>query len=302
MRARIAAALCHSRQVAPHKTFEFDNCRLAYRIEGAGPPLVMLQGVGAEGTAPNPLLDILKKHYSCLTFDNRGTGSSLPLGTQLTVDQMAADALALMEHAGWTSAHIVGHSLGGLVALQAALEAKPRVRSLALLCTFARGADATRMTPKLLWITLRLRFGTRSIRRRAFMELVLPPGRKEPAADKVAALLSTVFGHDIADLPPITDRQIAAMRGHDVTSRLHELSGITTLVVTGEKDTIAPPSSGRVIAAGIPGARYIEIPGASHAFPILEPERCGALILQNIAVAERTAPRSASDGTTPASC
>jgi pimeloyl-ACP methyl ester carboxylesterase len=64
---------------------------------------------------------------------------------------------------------------------------------------------------------------------------------------------------------------------------LGELAGIPTLVISGDRDIIARPSSGRAIAAGIPGARYIEIAGASHAFPILEPERCAALILEHLA-------------------
>jgi pimeloyl-ACP methyl ester carboxylesterase len=204
---------------------------------------------------------------------------------RFTVEQMAADALALMDNARWASAHIVGHSMGGLIALQLALAAKPRVRSLSLLCTFARGADGTRMTPRLLWIGLRIRFGSRHTRRRAFMELVLPPGEGYP--DDVAERLSTILGHDIADMPPIAGLQLAAMREADLTRRLGELSGIPALVLSAEKDLIARPSSGRAIAAGIPGARYIEIQGASHSFPILEPERCAALLLEHLADAER---------------
>ena len=117
------------------------------------------------------------------------------------------------------------------------------------------------------------------------MELVLPSG--QPGSDDMAERLSAVLGHDIADMPPITGQQLAVMRRHDVTSRLHQLSGIPTLVISGEKDGLAPSSSGRAIAAGIPGSRYVEIPGASHALPILEAERCGALLLEHLAAAER---------------
>lgn len=267
-----------------NRWLDFAGCRLAYRIEGAGPPLVMIQGVGANGLASNPQIDILKHHYTCLTFDNRGIGLSQPVGVRLTVDQMAADTLALMDRIGWTSAHIVGHSLGGLIALQVALTARARIRSLSLLCTFARGADATRMSADILWIALRLRFAPRSWRRKAFMELVLAPGQKAP--NGLAEHLSAIFGHDIADMPPISSQQLVAMRQKDVTARLSELSGIPTLIINGEKDLVARPSSGRAIAAGIAGSRYIEIPGASHAFPILEAERCAGLLLENLAAAE----------------
>lgn len=270
----------------PHvQTYEFEGCRLAYRIDGTGPPLVMIQGVGAHGIAYNPQVEILQAGYTCLTFDNRGIGASQPVGKTLTVHQMAADTLALMDHLGWQSAHIVGHSLGGLIALELALTAKSRVRSLTLLNTFANGTDATRMSLQLLWISLKLKFGTRRIRRNAFMELVLAPGQKKEQGAGVADHLARVLGHDVADLPAISAMQLAAMKSHDVTPRL-ELAGIPTLVISGEKDMIARPASGRAIAAGIPGARYVEIAGASHAFPILEAERCAGLTLEHLAEAE----------------
>jgi pimeloyl-ACP methyl ester carboxylesterase len=282
--------------VGSFETLEFQGCRLAYRIEGAGPPLVLIQGVGAHGLGWNPQVEILKQSFACLTFDNRGIGASQPAGERLTVEQMAADALALMEHAGWESAHVVGHSLGGLIAVQLTLADKPRVRSLSLLCTFARGADATRLTAALLSIMLRIRFGTRRFRRQAFLELVLPPDKVNGSADAIAERLAAVLGHDIADIPPITGRQLAAMKHHDVSRRLHELAGNPTLVISGEKDTLASPASGRALAAGIPGSRYVEIAGASHALPVLEARRCAALLLDHLREAERRIHESAPGG------
>jgi len=247
----------------------------------------MIQGVGAHGLGWNPLMDILKEQFTWLTFDNRGIGASQPAAQPLSIELMAADSLAIMEHAGWASAHIVGHSMGGLIALQLALMAKPRVRSLSLLCTFPRGEAAMHMTLKLVWIMLRIRFGPRPLRRKAFLELVLPPRRTKRYPDDIADRISDVLGHDVADFPPSVNDQLAAMRLCDLTPRLQELAGIPTLVVSGEKDIIARPSLGRAIAEGIPGSDYIEIPGASHAFPVLEPERCSDLLWEHLAVAER---------------
>jgi pimeloyl-ACP methyl ester carboxylesterase len=246
----------------------------------------MIQGVGAQGTAYNPQIEILKARYACLTYDNRGIGASQPAAKTITVNQMARDALALMDHVGSSSAHIIGHSLGGLVALELALMARPRVRSLTLLNTFASGAAASHMTLRLLWIVLRLQFAPRPFRRDAFMELVLAPGEGKAKVRGLAERMARVLGHDVADLPSISNQQLSAMRAADVTGRLAELSGIPTLVISGEKDMIARPSLGRAIASGIPGARYLEIAGASHAFPILEAERCAALIMEHLAGAE----------------
>src|SRR5207247_6353917 len=136
----------------------------------------LLQGVGFHGGGWRPQVDGLADRFRCVWFDNRGVGLSQPRGGPLTIDQMADDARAVLDAAGCESAHVVGHSLGGLVALNLALSARDRVRSLSLLCTFARGKDATRLTLAMLWIGTRTRIGPRRMRRRAFLELVLSPG------------------------------------------------------------------------------------------------------------------------------
>src|SRR3954452_8529815 len=126
------------------------GCALAYDVRGSGPPVLFIQGVGIHGDGWGPQVEGLASVYQCLTFDNRGMSRSQPLGCKLTVEQMADDAHAVMRHQGWDPAHVVGHSLGGLVSLQLALTRRSCVRSLSLLCTFANGRVATRMTPKIL--------------------------------------------------------------------------------------------------------------------------------------------------------
>ncbi len=268
------------------ESLEFQGCRLAYRIDGSGPPLVMIQGVGAYGTVVNPQIELLSKHYTCLSFDNRGIGASQPSGRKLSAEQMSNDVTALIDHQHWDSAHLVGHSFGGLIAMQFAASHKRRVRSLSLLCSFARGADISWLSLNMMRILLRLRFGSRQVRRFAFMELVVPRGHPDLESPALAGRLSAIVGHDIADMPRITGQQLRAMRKADVSPKLGELAGIPSLVINGEHDRIARPELGRAVAAGIPHARYIEIPRAAHAFPVLDPQRCAELLLEHLSVAE----------------
>ncbi len=264
-----------------------NGCDLAFEVEGSGPPVVLIQGVGVHGSGWRPQVQDLITGYQCLSFDNRGIGQSQPAPASLTVEQMAEDTAALMTSLGWPAAHVVGHSLGGLIALRLALDAPERVRSLSLLCTFSRGADATRLSPWMLWVGLRTRIGTRGQRRNAFLQLVMPPD--EPANGDKAALasgLADLFGHDLADQPPVTLRQMNAMRGCDLTSRLAELGGIPTLVVSAHHDRIARPESGRSLAQGIPGARFVELDDASHGAPIQCADRMNALLREHLARAE----------------
>jgi 3-oxoadipate enol-lactonase len=257
-----------------------DGCQLAWRSTGAGPAVLMIQGVGVHGGGWRPQVEALAGRYRCVTFDNRGMAASQPVGDgPLTVERMADDAVAVMDAAGVASAQVMGHSLGGLVALQLAIAHGTRVRSLALLCTFADGGIPTRLTPWMIWAGVRARVGPRRARRRAFLRFVLSPAELAAAdADAVAADLAPLFGHDLADQPPIAMPQLRAMGRCDLTPRLRELAGVPTLVVSAAHDRIAPPAAGRAIAAGVPVARFECFADAAHGLPITHAGRVNALL------------------------
>ncbi len=262
------------------------GCRLTGFLSGAGPTVVHIQGDGVGATGWAPQIASLSRHYQCFTFDNRGFGASQPLGEPLTVSLMADDVQTLMDALDWRSAHLVGHSLGGLVALCVAQQAPERVRSLALLCTFATGSIPTRPAPELLWIGLRSRVGTRRMRRNAFLELVMP--RDLLAAvdrDKLAAQLAELFGHDLADQPPIVLKQFSAMRRGDARSFLRDL-GMPAFVMSAEFDIIAPSYAGRELAAGLPNATFVEIEDAAHGVTIQRADRVNELLLEHLRRAE----------------
>lgn len=242
----------------------------------------MIQGVGVHGAGWQPQVDGLSAHYSCLYFDNRGMAASQPVGQKVSIEQMAEDALALMDQQDWDSAHIAGHSMGGVIALHLASIARERTRSLALLCSFARWQDAVRASPAVLWTGLRTRLGTRRMRRNAFLEFVMPPAlRGDSDLDRLAADLIPIFGHDLADAPPITMQQAAALRNYDGNPRLPGLAGLPTLVVNAAFDPIAPPKTGRAMAEKIPGASYVELPEAAHGATVQCADQLNALLQEH---------------------
>jgi pimeloyl-ACP methyl ester carboxylesterase len=252
-------------------------------VEGQGAPVVFIQGVGVHGRGWAPQIAALRSRFECLAFDNRGMGLSQPPAVPISVEQMASDARALMAYLGWGSAHVVGHSLGGPVALELALSAPQCVRSLSLLCTFARGRDATRLNGRLLWLGLRSRLGSRAARRRAFLEMVMPPGAVDAErAVSLAAELEPLFGHDLAEQPSIAMQQLGALRRYDATPHLSRLADIPTLVMSAAHDPIAPPRFGRALAHGIPGARFVEVSDASHGLPIHHASKVNAFLLDHL--------------------
>jgi aminoacrylate hydrolase len=195
---------------------------IAYTKTGSGPAILFIQGVGAIGHAWRPQIEALAKDHTVLAFDNRGIGDS-PLGSvPLSIEAMAADALAVADAAGASTFDVVGHSMGGVIAQHVALSATSRVRSLSLLCTFARGAQGARLSWDLLVAGLRSRIGPRSARRRAFVELVMPRDYLVHVdRDTLEATLADLFGRDMADQPPIVLAQLKAMSRYAHSASSH---------------------------------------------------------------------------------
>src|SRR4029079_17344482 len=149
--------------------------------------------------------------------------------------------------------HVVGHSMGGLIAAQLALMWPRRVKSLALLCTFPRGKRGPPLTRDTFFTGLRTRIGTRAMRRKAFLSLVLSKaGMDDAARPGLEATMTELFARDLADQPPIIMRQLKAMARYDAMWRLKCLGSIRTLVMSAEQDRIAKPQDGATLAAAVP--------------------------------------------------
>jgi aminoacrylate hydrolase len=265
-------------------TLHTSGAQISYERTGNGPAVLLIQGVAAIGETWRPQIEALAGQFTVVSFDNRGIGKSTFEGGRLTIEAMALDALAIMRAEHLESFHVVGHSMGGLIAQELALTAPDRVQSLALLCTFARGRQGSRPSLAMLGTALRSRIGTRRMRRHAFLELVMPPAiLKELDRDALAEQLAPLFGHDLADQPPIAMKQLGAMARFDAHARLARLGHIPTLVVAATEDRIARLPFGRELATAIPGARLIELAHAGHGVPLYDAPTINELLRDHLA-------------------
>ena len=155
------------------------------------------------------------------------------------------------------------------------------------MCTSARGQDMPPLSASLLWTSVRSRLGTKRRRRRAFLEMILPRRMRETDdLDEWAQRLAPIFGHDLADSPPILVRQVSAYRAHDTRSRLGDLGDIPTLVINAAEDPLSPPAVSRALAECIPGSRYKEISGASHGVTVTHADQINALLADHFAAVD----------------
>jgi pimeloyl-ACP methyl ester carboxylesterase len=231
----------------------------------------------------------LSVRHTVAVFDNRGIGNStLPTGGgTLTVEDMADDAQALADHLGFDRFHVVGHSLGGVIAQRLALRAPARVKSIALLNTFADGREAAGLRPRLMSLGLRTRVGTAAMRRQAFLELIFPRAHLDTVVDKAALLdeLRVLFGRDLSVSPPILNAQLRALTMHRCSAELSALASMPALVLGGAHDPISTPASSHRLHALLKGSRVVVFDDASHALPIQKFADVNALLLEHAAAA-----------------
>lgn len=263
--------------------------RLFYDTAGAeGPRVLLIQGVGALGEGWRPQIAALAGDHRLAWLDNRGIGQSDGHSGEVSIQAMAEDCLDLMDHLGWERAHIVGHSMGGIIAQHIGLTAPARARSLALLSTLRRGRDVLlRPSLPVLRASLGMRVGPERARWLAFCALSFPRAYREAAGpDALLELIRPVFCRDLVASPPIMRRQALALWSHTGAASLGALAAIPTLILTGALDQVIPTAHSDDLARRIPGARLERIAEAGHGAPLQCPAEVSRLLREHIARAE----------------
>ena len=259
------------------------GARLHYFVEGDGPALLMVQGAGVIGEGWRLQMDALRSRFTVIAFDNRGVGQSSSPRGRLSIEDMAHDVMAIADALRLDRFHLAGHSMGGLISQQVALSAPERMLSLSLICSFAHGRQAATMSMAMLITAIRMRVGTRAMRRRALTELIMPPSYLAGVdGAALAEQLRPLFGYDLASQPMFVMQQVRAMSRFDASSRLPALAGVPTLVVSATEDRIARLEYGNELASLIPGARFVEIAQAGHAVTIQRAEESNALLMDHL--------------------
>jgi len=254
---------------------------LFYEAHGEGDPLLLIMGLAADSTAWLFQVPELARHYRTIVFDNRGVGrSSKPRGPY-TIHEMADDAAGLLDVIGIERAHVVGVSMGGMIAQELTLRHPKRVRGLVLGCTFPEpDAESERQRQFSL-----ARFGGRvtasgeteidvsAVDPLMLFQHLLPRVFNQSFIDRELQKLLQIFGGALQygfSLEAILG-QVEAIMGHRATDRLREITA-PTRVITGDADLLVSPANSDVLARNIPGAKLVKIPGGSHGFNFETPD------------------------------
>lgn len=234
--------------------------------EGEGPPLLLIMGLGYSMAMWHRLRPVLAQTFRAIAFDNRGVGSSDVPEPPYSIPDMARDAVAVLDAADVPDAHVIGVSMGGVIAQQLALDTPDRVRSLVLACTACGGPDAVIAEPEVLQaLTARAELGPEEGVR------VMVPYIYDAAtpADRIEEDIALRLRN--YPTAPGYLGQLQAVVGYETYQRLSEIS-VPTLVLHGRSDRLVPHGNGEDLARRIPGARLVSIDNASHIFFTDQPE------------------------------
>ena len=250
-----------------------DAVRLYWKLEGDGdaPPLVLLNSIGTDMALWDACLPVLRRRFRLLRIDTRGHGASDAPPGDYDLPMLAADVVAAMDAAGIARAAVAGVSLGGMIAMQMALDHANRVAALALVCTSAT-MDAAAWADRIATVRAR---GTGAIADLA-MGRFLSPGFVRAQLGVAASIRRGLI--DMADQGYVGAG--AAIRDMAVIDRL---PGLTlpgpVLVVAGDRDTSTPfAGHGDRIAAAIPQAQVAHL-AAAHLAPVEAPDALAALLV-----------------------
>ncbi|MCR1785052.1 alpha/beta hydrolase [Nocardioides carbamazepini] len=249
--------------------FDLTHTSTEVRARGEGPTVLMIQGLGTDQRAWEPVTAVMAGSVRCLTFDNRGVGTAGTAHHDLTFDALAEDVAELIEAIGEGPLHIAGVSMGGGIAMRVAARHPDLVRTVSLHSTTAR-PDA-----RLLSVL-------------DFREAVVASGQAATLLRPLVGLFAWGPAHQDVGMPTgvteVGSIDIEQYRAHLNAARTQwmtdeELATITapTLITVGDEDILTTPGMSRELAKAIPGSKLVIVGGGGHGYYLEESALLGAL-------------------------
>ena len=253
-----------------------DGVDFYYEEAGTGEPLILIRGLGSNADHWHPQVVAFSPHFRVVTFDNRGIGRSGKPDVRYSISMMADDAVGILDGIGISGAHVLGLSMGGMIAQNIAIRYPEKVNALVLACTHCGGDHAIRAREEV---------------RKNFADFIyngsLEAGQnavKSLFAEKTFTEAPEIF-HRYQEVsrkfPPDLDtlrRQWDAIAAHDTWEDLPQIQA-PTLILTGSEDAVIPAENSNLLAERIPNAQLKIFKGGGHQFLIEQADAFNRAVL-----------------------
>ena len=239
-----------------------DGAELYYEKHGSGPPLFLVPGLGGDGRFWGANVEALAQKFTVVVHDHRGTARSTLSKITYSVEQMADDALQLIDGLGFDKVHWCGHSTGGAMGQVLAIEHPGRIDRLVLSSTWAKTDAFFRRLFEVRSLMLK-ELGPAAYLKSSALALNMPAWVRDHDADLLAA---EAKASETIPLPEIVLSRIAAIVAHDRRADLQKVRA-PTLAICARDDTVTPLYFTEELVRLIPGARAYVLADGGHAYP-----------------------------------
>ena len=251
-----------------------DETKIYWEESGAGEPLLLIMGLGGSRKEWRRLIPALSAKYRVIIFDNRGVGDTVFTDRPFTIELMAADAKTVLNDANIESAHILGMSMGGMIAQEFALNYPEMTRSLVLAVTNCGGAETVPAAPE---VYSALQGRATATPEDAFW--IAAPFIYDDHTPREVVAEDFTAREGIYTTPENYMRQLQAiMLWRGTYSRLSNITA-PTLVIGGVNDRLIPCANSKIIADRISNSKLVELEDTGHIFMTDQPEKSVAEIL-----------------------
>lgn len=263
-----------------------NNVTIDYHRIGLGEPIILIAGLGLDHLCWLYQIPFLQQYFQVIVFDNRGMGKSSDSSGSYSIKMMADDTVSLLQYLDIDKAHVLGYSMGGMIAQEIAINYPKHVKKLILCSTFAKHQPFSEMITKNLkdLLSKNMKNGikdfTHSLSFSTLYDLFIQQifskeflqTNQEIVMQTLSQYLST---HSYVET---FFKQLYAIYHHDT---LHRLSQITaeTLILNGDSDTLVPLNCARNLAENIAQSSLVTVKNANHVFHFEQPDRFNQLIV-----------------------
>ncbi|MFH1653768.1 MAG: alpha/beta hydrolase [Pseudomonadota bacterium] len=243
--------------------FNHENLNIYYEEIGSGEPLLLINGLGGDTRGWAPLIEHLKNKFHVISYDMRCAGQSDKPKEQITIHQLAEEALALIQHLGLKRVHVLAHSMGGMIAMDLALNHPDLIDKLFLISTAPSLNRPYAVSEKILTLFHRIDvspellaevyetvFGT-NFKKKISIDDYIKARMKDTNPQPTQAYLNQLRATELFDI-------------YDSVAKIFQ----PACIVVGDQDKIIPPQNSKWLSEKIPNSKLLVLKGIGHMLPI----------------------------------